>query len=234
MTDYAAHQFPARMGARRRRRFLIVSIAALAVLAAALGVSFTADSGSSTVSVSAGTTNPLVFARGTTLSGGKTFKVGGNTTGTAPAWSPVAGTAGSVTTKGDLGFIDGRTTSAGGATRLTITVYVTNLPALQKTYSSFAFPVRLYGGTYDGTTTVWTGASTLASSDTTYLTNTSGFLSFSVATAASGAAGSAIAVQLGGDTSGDGGSFYTVCTDTAGTCTGGSLSPSFFITAQPS
>lgn len=234
MTNSAAVRIPAGLGARRRRRFLVVSVAALAVLAAALGVSFTADSGSTTVSVSAGTTNPLVFPRGVTLSTDKKFKVSGSITGTSPSWSPVAGTSGSVTTKGDLAFIDGRTTSAGGATRLTITVYVTNLPALQKTYGSFAFPVRLYGGTYNGTTTVWTSPTTLASSDTTYLTNTGGFLSFSVDTAASGNAGSAIGVQLGGDVTGDGGSFYTVCTDTSDVCTGGSLGPSFFITAQPS
>jgi hypothetical protein len=235
VTDYAAHRFPGRIGVRRRRRFLIVSIAALAVLAAALGVSFTADSGSTTVSVSAGTTNPLVFPGGVTLGDGKKFKVANATTVTAPSWSPVAGTSGSVTTKGDLAFIDGRTTSAGGATRLTITVYVTNLPALQKTYGSFAFPVRLYSGTYTGSATTWT-STPLASSDTTYLTNTGGFLSFSVATAASGGAGSAIGVQLGGDGAGDGGSFYTICTDIApsGVCDGGSLSPSFFITAQPS
>lgn len=218
----------------KRRRFLAVAIVGLAALAVAMGVSFTADTGSTTVTVNAGTTSSLVSTG--TLSGGLSYKVSGGTSPTAPSWTPVAGSAGSVTTKGDLALVDARSSSAGGATQLTITVYVTNLPALQKTYSSFAWPVRLYSGTFNsvGPSTSWTGSAIVASSNTTYLTNTGGYVSFTVPTQGDNTLGNVIDVQLGGDTSGDGGSFYTVCTDTSGTCTGGSLNPTFFITAQPS
>ncbi|HLY93551.1 MAG TPA: hypothetical protein VKP14_01770, partial [Gaiellaceae bacterium] len=42
---------------RLRRRFLMVSVAALAVLASALGVSFLADSGTASLSVTGGSNN---------------------------------------------------------------------------------------------------------------------------------------------------------------------------------
>lgn len=222
---------------RLRRRFMVMAIVALAALAVALGVSFTADTGTTTVSVTAGTTSSLVYSASATLTGGLTFKVSAGTTATSPSWTPVAGSAGSVTSKGDIALIDARTASAGGAANLTVTIYVTNLAALQKTYSSFAWPIRLYSGKFTAGspgTTDWSSAAIVANSDTTYLTNTGGFLSFTVPTEGDATQGNLIEVQLGGDTAGDGGSFYTTCTDTSGTCSGGSLSPTFFVTAQPS
>jgi hypothetical protein len=231
MSDIAFDPTSARRFRLKRRRFLAVAVVGMAALAVAMGVSFTADSGSTTVSVTAGSTSPLVFTG--TLSGDiSKYKVSGGTSRTAPNWTPVSGSAGSVTTVGDLAIIDARSASAGGATNLTITIYVTNLPALQKMYSSFAWPIRLYSGKYTatGTVTDWSGAAIVASSDTTYLTNTGGYLSFSVPTAADDTLGNIVAVQLGGDGGSDGGSFYTVST----TAAGGSLNPTFFITAQPS
>jgi hypothetical protein len=248
-------------GARRRRRFALVAVAGLGALAVALGFSFTADTGTTTVNVTAGSTSKLVFTQTADLPTTQklTFRVasivdvdtGNDRTPAAPDWQPVAGSAGSVTTKGDLALIDARAASAGGASNLTVTVYVTNLPALQKAYSSFAFPIRLYQGQFDdngtsGTigddTMSWATSGTLVSaSASTYLTGTGGFLSFSLPTEGNDVAGNVVAVQLGEDgtsspaaTTGDGGSFYTVCTDTSGACSGGSLNPVFFVTAQPS
>jgi hypothetical protein len=215
----------------RRRRFLVVAIAALVAVGAALGVSFTADTGTTDVTITPGTTGSLVYASGATLPTGFTFKKSGTGTAGAPAWSPVAGSAGSVTTPGDLAVIDARTASAGGASNLTVTVYVTNLAALQKDYSSFAWPVRIYSGTFTaaGPSTVWS-STYIANTDKSYLTNTGGYLTFTVPTAADATAGNVLGVTIGDVGSTSSGSFYTTST----TASGGSLSPQFFITAQPS
>lgn len=150
----------------RRRRFLLVATAALAAVGAAMGISFTADTGTATVSVTAGTSSTLVFpvaASGSLPSTtGDVVNWGDPTTPTSAlafattahaqtintptnaSWSPVSGAAGSVTTPGDLFVIDGRSASAGGAAHITVNVYVTNLAPLQAAYSSFAWPVDLY------------------------------------------------------------------------------------------
>jgi hypothetical protein len=241
-----------------RRRFGILGVFALTVLGAYLGISFTADTGTTSVSVSAGSTSKLVFTQQSDLPTTQniTFRVSfikdavtaNDRTPTAPNWTPVAGTAGAVTTKGDLALIDARSSSAGNATQETVTIYITNLKALQATYSSFAFPIRLYQGQFDdngtpGTigddTMQWATSGTLIESE--YLTNTSGYVSFRIPTAGNDVAGNVVAVQLGQDgtvspdtTTGDGGAFYTVCTDTVTTCPSGTLDPTFYITVQPS
>jgi hypothetical protein len=237
MSDYALAPGSDRF-AVRRRRFVLVAIVALAALAVALGISFTADTGTQTTSVTAGTTSPLVFTSSTGMPANLTFRISGTQTPTLPSWTPVAGAAGTVTAKGDLALIDGRTASAGGAGNLTISVYATNLAALQKDYSAYALPIRLYSGTFDGTTTTWTfdntNATEVTATKTTYLTNTGGYVHWSVPTGTN----TVYALQMGEDTTtanssapskiGDGGSFYTIST------TAGTLNPTFFITAQAS
>lgn len=211
---------------RRRHRFLLVSIAALAVLAVALGVSFTADTGTTSVSVTAGTTNPLVFpisgASGSTVPSAVTVTknntqaTGGTTTANAlPSWSPAAGAAGSVTSAGDLAVVDGRPASAGNATSLIVTVYITNLSSLQAAYSSYAFPIRVYSSATPTATGNW---SVVSATSGLYMTNTGGFLSVNLPTATN------TYYLISMDT---GGSLYTVSTATAG-----NLNPSFYFTAQ--
>jgi hypothetical protein len=136
-----------------------------------------------------------------------------------PSWSPVQYSAGSVTTAGDLALID-----AGAAPNgVNVTVYVTNLAALQEDYSSFALPIGVYSyvpPSGSGSTPSWTldtavVGGTIATA--TYLTSTSGYLTFNLP---SSTAYYDITIDSGG-------SYY--CTST----TAGSLAPTFFITAQP-
>ena len=213
---------------RRRHRFLLVSVAALAVLAVALGVSFTADTGTTSVSVTAGTTSPLIFpisgASGSTVPSAVTVTKnntqttttpGTTTANVLPSWTPAAGAAGSVTAAGDLAVIDGRPASAGNATNLIVTVYITNLSNLQAAYSSYALPVRVYESTTPTATGNW---SVVSATSGLYMTNTGGFLSVNLPTATNKY------YLISMDT---GGSFYTVSTAIAG-----NLNPSFYFTAQ--
>lgn len=225
------HVTPPRTLHATRRRFLIVSVAALAVVGVALGVSFTADSGVSSVTVTGGGGGgALVYERtGSAVTfpfggGIVTFKAAANTTGQAPNWSPVAGSAGSVTTGGDIAVVDGRAASAGGALNVIVTLYITNLAPLQKMYGSYAFPIKVYESTqsppdFSG----WSATPlTLDSQSLFYMTNTTGFLSFTLPTHATHNKYYVIELESGG-------SFYCVST----TAAGGELGPSFFITAQP-
>jgi hypothetical protein len=214
-----------------RRRFLIVSVAALAVLAVALGVSFTADTGTSSVTVSAGGGGgELVYERSgsavTFPSGGGTvtFKAATTTTGQAPSWSPVAGSAGSVTQAGDIAVIDGRASSAGGALSVNLTLYITNLAPLQKMYGSYAFPIKIYESTQSSADFSGWSASPMSFGGQSlfYMTNTTGYLSFTLPTHGTHHKYYAVELETGG-------SYYTVST----TAPGGELGPSFFITAQP-
>ncbi|MBX6370304.1 MAG: hypothetical protein IRZ04_20220 [Rhodospirillales bacterium] len=228
---------------QRRRRFLMVSVAALAALAAALGVSFAGSTGTSTVTVSASSTN-FVFpvaagapapadASLTGLRYGSVIQHGSGDTFSAtasdiknPTWTPVAGSAGSVTTAGDVVLIDARSVTLGTHGSLIVNMYVTNLEELQQTYSSFAFPVNVYrcsascaaptSTTGSGTQGNWEQASTVLATGSVFLTNTEGFLTLSLE------AGYYYDIAFN-----TGGSFYTVST------TSGSLSPTFYFTATP-
>lgn len=243
----------------RRRRFLLVATAALAAVGIAMGVSFTADTGTASISVSAGTSNPLVFpvAGGASLPSGATWGSGVSETGALkygtkaetttidasanhdvflPAWSPVAGAAGSIPSAsgtpgtnylgpGDLFVIDGRTASAGGANYITVNVYITNLSDMQSAYSSFAWPIDLY---YTTASTILTASwnpvtpgnptnATITASNF-FLTNTGGYLSYYLPTGAN------LFYEVAMDT---GGSYFTVNTGTPS-----DLGPNFFVTAQ--
>ena len=205
----------------------MLGVATLAVLGAILGISFTADTGTTSVSVSSGGgAGKLVYPIGPAASGntvpsaldthtlqnGTVVGSGSTSSNQLPTWSAAAGVAGSVGTAGDLAVIDGTTSSAGGAASIQLTVYVTNLNALGADYTSWAFPLEVYSTTNGGTS--WTPVAASAQ----FITHTLGFLSYSLPT--------------GGTTYYDvvmntGGSFYTVST------TAGDLSPDFYFTAQP-
>lgn len=233
----------------RRRRLAFVAAAALAVVAAALGISFTADTAVNQATASPLTTAKLVYTPADTLPTGFAFRVstitnGDPTVATPATLTPVAGAAGTVTSKGDIALVDARSSSTGNQGHERITVYLANLKQLQAVYSQFTFPIRVYEGTFnhqpssDGTN--WNaGADLLAASANTYLTNTVPFVSFTVPTEANDTLGNVLAIQLAADgdtfpgsTTSDGGSFYTVCTNTATTCTGGSLNPQFYISVD--
>ncbi len=224
--------------ARTRRRFLIVSVAALTVLGTSLGISFTADTGVTQVTAaSTGGALPLIWSPTYGTAGGLPVAVTGvgtagwkyGTTGTgtqsvptAPVWpTVVAGQSGSVTTAGDIATIDATDTSSNF---LLLTVYVTNMKPMSLTYNSYSLPVRIYAATGFAAGSI-TWASTPATDSNsinianTYLTNTQGYETFKLATGA----GKYYAVTLD-----SGGSFYPYQTGAAGAAT----TPAFYITAQ--
>lgn len=224
MTDLTA---PATRPRIRQRRLLLVAIPGLAVLAVAMGVSYLGNTGTSSASVSAASSN-FIFpvANGNSVpSAVDSLKYTGSgninqtshtiTTAVAPSWSPVAQSAGSVTTAGDLALIDGTIASNG----VTVTVYVTNLAGLQQDYSSLALPVNIYQSPCTSNACTWTQASSVIVSPPTYLTGTTGFLTFNLP------AGKYYDIAI--DT---GGSLYCTSTSTSGTAT---LSPAYYFTAQP-
>ncbi len=218
---------------KRRRRFLLVSIPALAVLAAALGVSFAENSGTSTISVAASSTN-FVFpvasgtagvpAAVTTLRYTPAAGIVTNAFTASvvkPAWTPAAGSAGEVTTAGDIALIDATAATLGTATALTVDLFVTNLAGLQQAYSSWAFAVRVHKCASlcnAANATVWpeVGNEVIAVRPT-YLMNTDGFLQFRLPVG--------FYYDIVFDT---GGSFYTISTATPA-----NLNPQFFFAAQP-
>ena len=264
---------------RRKRRFLTVGVAGLAVLGVTMGVSFLDNSGTTSIAISAtpstiiwplgGSTAPLPSGNGgtnplrtTAFSGSGTTSgcsVSGATycvpTVVSPFWPAIAGSAGAVTTAGDLAIVDA--TSA--TNYVTVSVYITNLAALLVDYSSFAFPINVYQTTCTSTAcSLWTAAPAVSQTNFgSYLTDTQPQLTFSLPVASSTVvaaggryyydivmegtnhytnASSAIlptgapATTLGSTTTGLGGAFSL--TQTGGT--NGSLSPTFFFTASTS
>lgn len=228
--------------ARRRRRFLVLSLAGLAALAAALGISFTADTGTASPTVSAGSVGDLVIplANGVQIPTDvdalpySTVTLGSpNTVGTydSPSWSVVAGSAGSVTDDGELFLVKADTTNAGGAARLVLNVYITNLAALQPNYSSYAWPIRIYWA--DGSTNAidTAGDWQLVTSSSPagagfnaadfYLTSTSGVLTYTLPTDPD---------RYYLVTMDTGGSFYAI--DAVDDATR-DLAPTFYATVQP-
>lgn len=215
---------------KRRRRFLMLGVATLAVLGTVLGISFTADTGTTSVTVTSGSgagklVYPISGASGSTvptaLNTGhlkySTATISGGLTGTnvVPTWSAAAGVPGSVTTAGDLSVIDGTTTSSGGAANIQLTVYVTNLGALGGDYTSWAWPLNVYKSTDSGAN--WN----LVTATNVFITHTLGFVSYTLPT------GSGFYYDVTMET---GGSFYCVATTSDSTH---SLSPEFYFTAQP-
>ncbi|HEY3292445.1 MAG TPA: hypothetical protein VGJ85_02295 [Candidatus Nanopelagicaceae bacterium] len=225
--------------ARVRKRFLVISVTALALAGLSLGVSFTADTGvTQMTAASTGGALPLVWSAsyGTpgglpaavdtaTATAGWKYGTGTPSTPGLPVWpTVVAGQAGSVTSAGDVAVIDATDTTAN---YLLITIYITNMRALALTYNSYSLPIRVYSGTsvVNGVVTPnisWGGSPATDANSTntgsTYLTNTQGFETFKFATGA----GRYYAITLDA-----GGAFYPY--QTTG---GGDTTPAFYITAQ--
>jgi hypothetical protein len=147
---------------------------------------------------------------------------------TSPSWSPVANSPGDVTTAGDIAVVDA--TQVSSSASVVVNMYVTNLAALSKDYSSYAFPINVYSTTCpSGTCGPWsaTDAGVVTQSPfASFLTDTSGVISFSLP----GGKYYDITMESASQGANVGGSFYCISTSTTG---GASLSPSFFITASP-
>jgi len=222
--------------AKTRKRFLIVSIAALTVLGTSLGVSFTADTGVTQVTAaSTGGALPLVWSptygtpgglpAAVTGAGAAGWRYGTGTPGstpTAPVWpTVVAGQAGSVTSAGDIATIDATDTSS---TNLLLTIYITNMKPLALTYNSYSLPLRVYNSTgFASGSITWSASPTTDANSVntanTYLTNTQGYETFKLPTGA----GKYYAITLDA-----GGAFYPYQTGASGAAT----TPAFYITAQ--
>lgn len=222
----------AKTGARRKR-FLAASVAALAVLAVAMGVSFLGNTGTTGVEVKAASSEFVFPVSGSGYSGASSVAEGTSTTlkevvtelkngstseaGKLPSWSPTVNTAGEVTRSGDLALVH----TIG--TKLIVNVYATNLADLQADYSSFALPIHVYEATCskaapckvsaESKPNEWKEVSSLSK---TYLTSTEGNLSFSLESE-----------KYYDITIGTGGSFYTISTSLEA-----GLSPDFYFTAQ--
>ena len=242
MTDIAhAATQPVAVGSRSartktRRRFLVLSIAVLAILATVLGVSFTADTGvTSVTAATTGGTSSLVYTPTYGTAGGlptaldtvgwKDAAGAAPTTPVSPTLPTiVAGTAATVSTSGDVAVIDATDTSS---SYLLVTVYVTNMQALGLTYNSYSLPVRLYAVSYDSGTSAYSWPSSPATdangvdTSSTYLTNTAGYETFKLATGAN---------KYYEITLDSGGSLYPYQTG----ATDADTSPTFYVTAQRS
>ncbi len=223
--------------AKFRKRFLLISIAGLAVLGPALGVSYLGDSGTVVTSISGTPSSSLVytsslpcdiFGNGTssvtvTLEHGTAASTTPSTctgpvskTFTAPSWSPTANSAGSVPTTGagDLALVDMSAEPA--ATTAIVNVYITNLQGLASDYSSFALPINVYSCASSSCAS--TGGWALVNGASSFVTNTNGSYSISLP----GLAYYDITIDSGGE-------YYCVNTSTASPAT---LAPQFFVTAQ--
>ena len=210
-----------------QRHFLLIGISALFFLGSMLVVSFAGDTGTSSVAVSGGSTNfvypvsngaslpSAVNALKYTPSTNINQTTHAITTAVLPSWIPSANTAGSVTTAGDLALFDA--TGSNVQSALLVNMYVTNLAALQLDYSSYAFPVNVYESPCTAGSCTWTQSSGVVATAPTYLLNAAGVLSFRLP------AGKYYVISFD-----SGGSYY--CTST--TASGGSLSPTFYFSAQ--
>lgn len=195
-------------------------MAVLAIVGPLLGVSYLGASGTTTTTVSASSQTTLI----TPVTGGGfggsflppsatvVMKNGTTaTTGTLPSWSPAAGSPGQVAAAGDLAILN----TVGAVGPVTLNVYITNLVPLAKMYQSYSLPLSIWKCTSATTCTTSTwGASPVSSG---YLLNTQPNYTVTL----------------------DPGSFYSVSMDIGGsfyclstTAVGGSLSPSFFFSAQ--
>ena len=219
-----------------RKRFLIVSVAVLAVFGTTLGVSFTADTGVTTITAAGiGGALPLIWSAnygsagnlpaavtGTASAGWKygTAGSGAQSVPTTPGWpTVVAGQAGSITASGDIATIDATDLTSGF---LLVTIYITNMKALALTYNSYSLPIRIYSGIRSSGNVTWNGTAHTDSNSintaNTYLTNNQGYETFKLATGA---------LQYYSITLDAGGSYYPYQTNA-----GGATTPAFYITAQ--
>ncbi len=227
----AALDKPTSGSSKLRRRFLLAGVAGLAVLGPILGISFLGDTGTSSLSITPSTSSSLVYTSslpcdmfgsnpasttavslryGTTATYGSGCSGSASATYQAPSWTPAAGSAGAVTSGGDLALID----ASGASSNVILDVYITNLQDMAADYSSFAFPINIYScASACSTASAWTAVS----GDSSYITSSGGFYSVSLPAGA----WYDLTIESGGE-------YYCVATTTSG------LAPSFFITASNS
>jgi hypothetical protein len=211
----------ARLARGRRKKFVILAIAAVAVLSTVLGVSFTADTGTATATLDTSQLGAatLVYSQGTTLTTLEGDNVVWDHGNTAPKIAQVTvGQNGSVTTAGDIAFVDATTAGTPAGGHIDISAYVTNAAAFSAPYPTFSLPVELYckaATAGSPPTLTWSGATQVGGP--TYITDAQPSASWSVAPAAN------YFCEVTMET---GGSFYTAATST--------VTPSIYVTAQTS
>jgi hypothetical protein len=180
-----------------KKIYLIIALL-VALVVSATTFAMTATSATVTTSVSAGG-----FANVTTsLPTGWTAPSG---YGSAPTWSPIAGTTGSVT-KGSLYYIDPQQYTGD----LLVTLYLNNPADLTKAYSYLNMAIMAQSSA-NGTS--WSAVTSFQTNGNYnyYLTLTNGYVSFVLP------GGSKYLISI------DNGAYYCVSTSN------GSLSPSFYI-----
>ena len=213
------------------KRGLVITAVSLLVMGASLSTSYLGATGTVSASVtpasanssfvypvSSGSTVPTAVTSLAVTPHSDMTTAGTVTTAVSPTWSPNALAAGSVTTAGDLALIDGTIASNG----VVVSMYITNLAALQADYSSFALPVTIYSAPSSScisTGCTWTVDTTATPTTGTYITSTGGFIGFNLP------AGSYYDITLN-----TGGSYYCTATTVSSTA---ALSPAFYFTAQP-
>lgn len=213
-------------GGVRRKRFLMVGIAMLAVLGITLGVSFAATTGTTDVTVTGGNTQwvfpvsngaalpAAVDALKYTAPGAINPTANTITTADTPSWVPVQDSAATIssTNAGDLAVIDATAQSQ------LFSVYVTDLHELQRAYSSYAWVINVYECAASCTTTgAWTQAPTsVVPAGGSILTNTDGFLQFPMTS------GKYYVVTMD-----PGGSYYAYATTSSD-----DMGPEFFFTSR--
>jgi hypothetical protein len=122
-----------------------------------------------------------------------------------PSWTPTEGTAGTISTKGDLFVI-----TADSAADIWVTLYLNNGDKLSKAYTYLNMNIEAY---YTTDTTNW--ATTTKKDIDSYLTLTNGYVSFKLS---GHAAGGQYSIGI------DGGTFFTIDTGTPA-----NLKPSFYV-----
>ena len=217
-----------------RRRYAFATIAVMAVVAATLSVSFAADSGTSTATVTGSTSavgvydvsgavptapwdfnsdsdnvDKITLPEGSELNEHASAVTWSNAD--SPAWSVAGGSSGTVLAAGagDLAYLDA---SGSSSSKVLVSVYVTNMAELAVNYTSWAFNIELHQATAtDAGTGSWTqvGTDELVTSD-------SGTVTFIADISSMDHLGLVL---------GTGGSFYAVQTDT----NNGELGPEFFV-----
>ena len=215
-----------------RRRVLTLSMASLMLMGASLTTSTLGDTGTTTATVAAASSNFVYqVANSVALPAAVTslqYTINSDFTTTTsaivknavvPSWSPTAQSAGSVTTAGDLALINGMIAANG----IVVSMYVTNLANLQQDYSSFALPVNVYVSSCASGCT-WAADTAVISTLPEFLTSTSGFLTFNLPSN-----------EYYDITIDAGGSFYCTSTVTSATVPSSTaeLAPSFYFTAEP-
>jgi hypothetical protein len=190
----------------------VVFAAVVLLLLAATAITFSENSASASVSISAGGNGGQISTVKNVTDANATTKMKYSTGSSAPyagvsaSWTPVINTAGTVTA-GDLYHVD----TTGYTGDVLVTVYLTNAGMLVRDYTYLNFQVNVWSGTSGA----WIQATRADSSaiGSVYLTEINGSVNLVLA------GNTEYCITI------DGGSYYCISTNAAG----GSLSPAFYI-----